>query len=303
MKVSAFLIFLCCGLFLTACTKSSAENESVKNKTINENRTAAEDNASPTPAKSEVSNNKKTGKCQPENIPLTPGLPEKSDMNSLAAKPKTREEFNEWLGNSNNVRVAELANRKDIREYYGEGDFNGDGCRDVAIIVGGTEDKTGEISLENQEVSVTLQNLRTNAVFAGGDVKKLPFSKDFAAQIKPQQTIAIFIVLGGESGWSWKFGGAGRTFLLYDSIIRADAKNAEENSTVFEVLEKNKPDEDEDDLIALFPQSAKGDCVHTETQTKAKTEEFTEGKNRLLICFENEKFAAKKLSDTKYFPE
>ena len=155
--------------------------------------------------------------CQPSKVPTSTGLPDNADINELSTKPKTKSEFNEWLA-FGSVQLAEIEGRNNLEQYIYEGDFNGDGCRDVAIIVQGLESKTGEKDLENFPVDLTVKNLRTGAVFQGGDERSLPLAPKFEAQIKPQQKIALLVVLGGEKGWSWKYGGIGRTFLLYDSI-------------------------------------------------------------------------------------
>ncbi len=100
--------------------------------------------------------------------------------------------------------------------------------------------------MENFTVDLTVKNLRTGAIVQGGDVKKFPFTPKFEAQIKPQQKIALVIVLGGEKGWSWKHSGRGRTFLLFDSIYQTQkTKDIADVSTVFGVIEKNKLEEDD----------------------------------------------------------
>ncbi len=249
---------------------------------------------------------KKIGKCQPENVPRNLGLIDSADMNEIVPKPETREEFNEWLsyGAIGSVQVAEMEGRKYIKEYYGEGDFNADSCADVAVIVQGVEDKTGKKTLEQAGVDVTVENLRTGAVFQGGDVKKLPFTPRFEAQIKPQQEIALVVVLGGENGWSWKHGGRGRTFLLYDSIYQTPkTKDMTDLSTVFGVIEKSKPNQDYDDLLYLFPPNAKGDCIHTELEIQKKGVEYVDASKRNLICFDGRNFFAKSLPNTKLYPE
>ncbi len=249
---------------------------------------------------------KKIGKCQPENVPRSLGLIESADMNEIVPKPEDREQFNEWLsyGAIGSVEIAEMQGRKYIKDYYGEGDFNGDGCLDVAVIVQGVEDKTGKKTLEQTGVDVTVKNLRTGAVFQGGDIKKLPFTPKFEAQIKPQQEIALAVVLGGEKGWSWKNGGRGRTFLLYDSIYQMPkSKNMTDVSTVFGVIEKSKPDEDYDDLLYLFPPNAEGDCIHTELEIKRKGADYVDARKRNLICYNGKDFFAKSLPDTKLYPE
>jgi len=241
--------------------------------------------------------------CQPSKVPLSAGLPDNANINELLAKPKTKSEFNEWLS-FGSLQLAEIEDKNNLEQYIYEGDFNGDDCPDIAVIVQGLEGKTGEKKLENFSVDLTVKNLRTGAVFQGGDVKSLPFPPKFEAQIKPQQKIALLVVLGGEKGWSWKYGGIGRTFLLFDSIYQTQKTKAiADVSTVFGVIEKNKPEEDDDDLLHLFPPNAKGDCIHTELEIQRKGVEYVDATKRNLICFDGKNFFTKPLPNTKLYPE
>ena len=167
--------------------------------------------------------------------------------------------------------------------------MNGDGCQDIAVIVQGVKDKSGTISMENFAVGTTLQNLNSKAV---------------AEQLKPKQDIALAIVFGGHQGWSWKHNASGRIFLLYDSIFKP-AKTAKYglSSSIFDVIEKNKPAEDDEDLIYGFPPNAVGDCVYTATQIKRKKVEFSELNNKFLICFDGKLFFEKNLPDSKSYPD
>ena len=244
------------------------------------------------------------GKCRPANVPSGFGVPPGTNMNELAPQPKTRAEFDDWLANYGGLRLAEETDRDALDQYYYEADFNGDGCRDVVLMVRGVEDKTGDVSLESTSVEVTVQNLRTNAFFAGGDESKLPFAPKFAAQIKPQEPIALLVVLGGESGWSWKHAGRKRCFLLYDSIYQSrKSAKLDEAVTIFGVVEKSKPQNDDDDLLPLLPQEAVGDCIQTELNTSAANSNYVMATKRSLIGFNGTKFVLKKLSDAKLFKE
>ncbi|HXH69174.1 MAG TPA: hypothetical protein VNI60_02385, partial [Pyrinomonadaceae bacterium] len=69
-------------------------------------------------------------------------------MNELITKPKTGDEFNKWLS-FGSFQLAEIKDKNNLEQYFYEGDFNGDSCQDVAIIVQGLESKTGERNLEN----------------------------------------------------------------------------------------------------------------------------------------------------------
>lgn len=241
--------------------------------------------------------------CQPSKVSSSAGLPDNADINELSTKPKTKSEINEWLA-FGSLQLAEIEGKDNLEQYIDEGDFNGDDCRDVAVIIQDLESKTGEKYLKNFPVNLTVKNLRTGAVFQGGDEKSLPFEPKSEAQIKPQQKIALLVVLGGEKGWSWKYGGIDRTFLLYDSIYQMPkSKDMTDVSTVFGVVEKNKPNEDYDDLLYLFPPNAKGDCIHTELETQRKEVDYIDASKRNLICFDGKNFFAKSLPNTKLYPE
>ncbi len=309
---SSILVFLMATAFFVSCSnvqptyRKNTEiqtgnlNNQTKNAAIpDKNVSLKELREQPTPAQT----NSNPKGCQPAKVPPSMGLPDNTDMNELTAKPKTAAEFNEWLA-FGSFQLAEIKDKNDIEQYFHEGDFNGDGCRDVAVLVQGLENKNGERDLENFTVDLTVENLRTGAIFQGGDVKKFPFAPKFEAQIKPQQKIALAVVLGGEKGWSWKYGGTGRTFLLLDSVYQAQkTKDITDISTVFGVIEKNKPDKDDDDLLSLFPPNAKGDCIHTELEIQRIGVEYIDASKRNLICFDGKNFFTKPLPNTKLYPE
>lgn len=241
--------------------------------------------------------------CVTDNIARPKDAADNINVNELVQKPSTIEEFNEWLP-FNNLQIARFKGKKDLGDYFRDGDFNGDGCWDIAMIVQGTEDKNGKVSMENFSVVTTVQNLRTGAVFQSGDVEKLPLSPSFASRIKPQQPIAVAVVLGGKDGWSWKYGGAGRTFLLYDSIYQGGkTKNVKEVTTVFGIVDKKQLDENEEDLLAQFPKEAAGACLITELDTSFSNLEYSIVSKRNFICFDGKKFFAKALPDTRSYPE
>ncbi len=74
-------------------------------------------------------------------------------------------------------------------------------------------------------------------------------------------------------------------------------------STVFGVIEKNKPEEDDDDLLHLFPPNAKSDCIHTELEIQRKAVHYVDATKRKVICFDGKNFLAKNLPDTKLYRE
>ncbi len=293
----------------TEKTEAFADNEQSSNNSTVKIKKNDENSNLEKAQKVTSSNNKnsslkpKSNQCTTDNIARPKDAADNIDVNELAQKPSTVDEFNEWLP-FNNLRIARLKGKKDLGDYFREGDFNGDGCRDIAMIVQGTEDENGKLSIENFSVVNNVQNLRTKAIFQSGDIEKLPLSPILASRIKPQQPIAVAVVLGGKNGWSWKYGGADRTFLLYDSIYQdGKAKNVKEARTVFGIVDKKQLGENEEDLSAQFPKEAAGDCLITELETSFSNLEYSIVSRRNLICFDGKKFFAKLLPDTKSYPE
>lgn len=306
MKRFYTVILLGISFILTACADEVARSQTAKvisKVNANEENTRSKSNPTPTPKENSLTEN--AGKCQPKNAPSSEGASQNFDADETIPTPDSREAFDDWLrGIFGAVQVAALANRKFINEYYWEGDLNADGCRDVAVIVQGSKDKFGLVSTEKFAAGTTVQNLRSKAIFKGGDAAKLPFSKAFALQIKPKQEIAVAVVFGGEQGWSRKRNAAGREFLLFDSIFKpSQVLHYEDASTQFSIVNRDKPKEDDDDLRYRFPANAVGDCIYTATQIKRRKVKFSELSNKFLICFDGEIFFNEKLPDSKSYPE
>lgn len=305
MKQFSIIILLGMSFILAACADKVARSQTAKvTSKVNTSEENTQLKSNPTPTPKGNSSTENAGKCQPKNVSSSEGDSQNFDVDETILTPDSRKAFDDWLHNIfGAVQVATLANRKFINEYYWEGDLNADGCRDVAIIVQGSKDKSGVVSTENFATGTTVQNLRSKAIFKGGDAAKIPFSKAFALQIKPKQEIAVAIVFGGEKGWSWKHNAAGREFLLYDSIFKpSQVLDYEATSTQFSIVNRDKPEED-DDLLYRFPANAVGDCIYTATQIKRKKVKFSELSNKFLICFDGKFFFNKKLPDSKSYPE
>jgi len=306
MKQIALIILVCVSSVFISCADEAIDNNTVEISSkvnVNEKKLQTEPNLTPTP--NEKSSTESIEKCQPKSNLAKATASQDTEINQTLPKPDSREAFNEWLKDLfGAVQVATLPNRKFINEYFWEGDLNGDGCEDVAIIVQGVKNNSGNISMESSAIGTSVQDLRSKIIFNGADKENVPSSKDLAVKIKPKEDIAIAIVFGGRNGWNRKQNAAGRKFLLYDSIFKPDkAANYEIGSTLFFIIRKDKPQEDDDDLLYLFPRNAVGDCIYTATQTKRKKVVFSEMTNRYLICFDGNAFFDKKLPDSKSYPE
>lgn len=305
MKRFSVIILLGMSFILAACADKVARGkpaEVAANANAGEKNAQAEPNLTPSKEKSSTEN---AGQCQPKNVLSSEEVSRNFDVNETILAPDSREAFDDWLKVIiGAVQVATLPNRKFINEYYWEGDINGDGCQDVAVLVQAVKEKSAINSTGSLAIGTTIQNLRSKAVFKGGDTVNFPFSKAFASQVKAKQEIAAAIVFGGQKGWSWKRNAAGREFLLYDAVFKpSKVSGLEASSTLFSIVRRDKPGEDADDLLYRFPENAAGDCIYTATLVKRKKAEFSELSNKSLICFDGEFFFDKKLPDSKSYPE
>ena len=292
MKRFSQIILLGVIFTLAACAdkivdgQTTAENSSKANVDQKITRT------SPAPTVGKQSSSENSGKCQSGN----------ADGEQAIAKPKSREEIDDWLKNTiGSVQVATLPDRQSVEQYYREGDFNADGCADIVLIVQGIKDKFDTISAENLNLeTMTVQNLRSKAIYQNGET----FSKAMAARIKPKQETALVVVFGNRRDWDWKYIAADKAFLLYDSVSKpAENSGYEASATLFSVIRKNKPEEDDDDLLYRFPTNAAGDCIYTAIQIKRRKFDFSELSDKFLICYDGKKFFNKKLPDSKSYPE
>ena len=292
-------------LILVSCANEVIDNNTMEissKANANEKKLQAEPNLTPTP--NEKSSAESIGICQPKSNFVNEAASQDADINQTLPKPDSREAFNDWLKDLfGSVQVATLPNRKFINEYYWEGDLNADGCQDIAVLAESIKDKSKEISMENLVAGTVLQNLRSKVIFKSG-VADSAFSKKLARQIQPEQQIAVAVVFGGKKGWNWKRNAVGREFLLYDSIFKpVRVSGYETGSILFGLVKKDKPNEDYDDLLNLFPTNAVGDCLYTATQIKRKKNVFSELSNKFLICFDGEVFFDRPLPNSKSYPE
>lgn len=211
-----FLIFFQLLFQITACqsVKSNKVDAPEKTKTeSNQNPPPAEKSTAPKNEKSAV----KTG-CLPANVPRSEGLPETADMyntletdNSVGGLNKTLKNLFDELSVAENVKG----------DNFFEADFNGDGCKDAAIIVKAVDEYPidGEINnaLRFQMAETIVQNLEKGGLMNLQRTKKegfKPTEKDLT-----DSKIALAVIFGGEKSWNWEYGGEGRLFLLLDSVF------------------------------------------------------------------------------------
>lgn len=229
-------------------------------------------------------------RCQPAQVPRTPGLASQFDMNELVAQPTTVAEINDLLHN--------LIGDVEVETAYGmnleKGDFNGDDCEDIAVPVRPSDryHNVGSLSdaLDYTAVDVTITNLRTGAAFPLADSKKQGTSS-VPANIKPTLPNALVILHGGPDGKVWAHGGAGRVFLLLDSIYEPSKKSANLRND-FVLLQKEGSGEEEADKE--LPTQAKGDgfLVH-----RLQTGSRYISKERRVIYFNGKNYVMMKLPD------
>ncbi len=145
----------------------------------------------------------------------------------------------------------------ETQESVFEGDFNGDGCQDIALIVGATDAyrKIEDINdaASNTNIAVIKQNLRTGA-------KLMPQIRKengnvFPTKMKSESSRALVIILGSKSGWNWKHGVEGKVFLLLDSVFTV--KDCPDCHS--ELVPRNSQKQGSD----CFPKNSKGNGIFT----------------------------------------
>ena len=191
--------------------------------------------------------------CQPEKVPLSDRLPKNANMDEVLPEDTSVEGLNNLLKNL----VGDFAVDTEQKSYFFEGDFNGDGCQDIAIIVGATDSyrnvKNINQAASNTNVDVIEKNLRTGATLMPEEVKKR--GAILPQNLKSESDRAFVIVYGGGKGWNWKYSGEGRIYLLLDSVITEKDCAGCASSLVSRTSNKNGSD--------CFPKSAKGEGIFT----------------------------------------
>jgi hypothetical protein len=236
--------------------------------------------------------------CQPDNIKRPEGVPENIDLNALGPKPTNLKEFQEWIGNllGSQIRVSEK-----FKNFFVEGDFNGDGCQDVAVIIEpdteynvisrpddpNTKPRTNRNFNEyiNSFISCETQvtNLLTNfAAYPCQDrnaTKKLTTTSPFA----------LLIVNGGLQGWHWEVDGKGRTHILLNAFPRVGGKEKLIELSLFKKTVDSKK--------TKLPQNMAGDGIYIQLASTVKPIDLKSLINRRIVYFNGQQYAAQVVSN------
>lgn len=164
-----------------------------------------------------------TAECQPDNVRRPGGVSAETDLTSLTAQPTTIDEFQEWI---NNLLGRQILVSRRPKNFYAEGDFNGDGCKDAAVIVEpDTEyavvsrpDDPKVKPKTNRNFNEYVQSFidcSTEVIDLENNFSAYPCeNKSIARRLPPNSQTAVLIVNGGSQGWSWTVNGKGRTHLF-----------------------------------------------------------------------------------------
>lgn len=270
MKMQYFFVLLLTTLLFTGCLDDSSVSSQIKqtnNEAAQNNKISPVVEATRLPVKSTIA-----GDCQSEKKQTNS---QQADTAELLPNDKSVAGLNQMITNL----VGDFMLDESQNSIF-EGDFNGDGCRDIALIVAASNAvdkiKTINDAASNTNIAVVKQNLRTKA-------KLLPQTRKdngnvFPAAMKSQSSRALVIVIGGASGWNWKHGVEGKIFLLLDSVFTAeDCPDCHTES-----VPRNSQKQGYD----CFPRNSKGDGIFTGGEEAGK-----------LIYFDGKSFARTQCGD------
>lgn len=271
MKTQHIFVLLLISLLFTACSGDSSISSQIK-QTDNEVKQTNSETAQ---------NNKISPVVKATELPVKPTIA--GDCQSERKQTNVREVNSaELLPNDKSAAgLDQMINNlagdfmlDESRNSIFEGDFNGDGCRDIALIVVASDAvdkiKTINDAASNTNIAVIKQNLRTKA-------KLLPQTRRdngavFPPAMKSQNSCALIIIIGGKSGWNWKHGIEGKIFLLLDSVFTVkDCPDCHTDS-----VPRNSQKQGYD----CFPRNSKGDGLFTGGEEAGK-----------LIYFDGKSFA------------
>lgn len=244
------------------------------------------------------------GQCLADNAPRPPGVSENINVNEQSPMPETAEEFNRWLADLVGSQLVLDGRFLDISIV---GDFNGDGCNDVAVPV--MPDKNYEVVSHPDDPNakartnrnfkeylanfvpcgIYLVNLQNDASELTCSKENLEKQNDFAKQFSTQSETAILIVHGGKKGWSWKVNADGRTALLLN-IWNGQPSKEQANAIDFNIVSHGyKYDE------YALPKTAKGDGIYLGLNSSASKRDKNKSAAGKLIYFDGKIYRAAKL--------
>jgi hypothetical protein len=248
----------------------------------------------------------KKGQCLADNAPRPRGLSENININEQSPMPQTAEEFNQWLSDLLGSQIVLDRRFADISVV---GDFNGDGCNDVAVPV--TPDTDYEVVSRPDDprakartnrnfneylanfgsCNLYLINLQNNASELTCSRETQGNQNDFAKQFSTQSSTAILIVYGGKKGWSWKANADGRTALLLN-VWSSQIPKTDSNTIEFNIVSHGyKYDE------YALPKTANGDGIYIGLSSSLAKSDKNNLTKRRLIYFNGNNYQLKELPD------
>ena len=257
MRIQQYFVLLLVCLLLTACLNDSSASPQM-NQTDNKPAQNTKNNSIAETSKAPIKSTP-ISDCHQNNPP--------DNAAELLPNDKSVAGLNQMISNLVGDFVVD-----ESRKSIFEGDFNNDGCQDIALIlvVPDADNKTINDAASNTNIAVIKQNLRTKA-------KLLPQTRKehgsiFPAAIKSQSDRALIVIIGNKSGWNWKHGIEGKIFLLLDSVFTV--KDCPDCHT--ESVPRNSQKQGYD----CFPKNSKGDGIFTGGEEAGK-----------LIYFDGKSFA------------
>ncbi len=286
IEMKNILLLLFFSIFVLSCSNVKSNNYAEsknQNSLLNKSKVSsdkenfqgnsvADKNLKNNDIRTEISDKNKV--CQPVKVPLSDGLPKNADMDEVLPKDDSVEGLNNLLKNL----VGDFAVDTEQKPYLFKGDFNGDGCRDIALIVGATDSyhdvKNIDQAASNANVDAVKINLRTSAVLLPEQVKKR--EAILPQNLKSESDRAFVIIHGGEKGWNWKYGGEGRIYLLLDAVITEKDCGGCGSSLISRTSNKNGSE--------CFPKSAKGEGIFTGGEEGGKLIYFDGNRYKWTQC-------------------